>query len=296
MGGVLIGFAIIAAVIGVGYLVARLNLLGPGADYVLNRVAFFVLIPALLFTILAEADVHKLFSRQLPVAAIAAGSMIIVYFLVAKLIWRRATPEATIGSLAAGYVNGGNLGVPLSVYVLGDAAASAPIILLQLIIIAPIALVLLDVTTSGKVSVRRVLTQPLRNPLLFGSALGLILAPFELVAGAAVPVVLITFGMSLHGTRPLAADSERRDVLVASALKLIAMPVVAWLVGRFVFGMSGHDLFVVVALAVLPTAQNVFNYAQRYGRGVIIARDAVVVTTLLSIPALVIVAALLAPG
>src|SRR5882757_5974859 len=101
MGGVLIGFAIIAFVIGVGYLVARLEVLGPGADFALNRLAFFVLTPALLFTILAEADIHKLFSRQLPVAAISAGAVIVAYFLVAKLIWRRATPESTIGSLAS---------------------------------------------------------------------------------------------------------------------------------------------------------------------------------------------------
>ncbi|CAN5220245.1 AEC family transporter [soil metagenome] len=307
MGGVLIGFAIIAVVIGIGYLVGRFDLLGAGADRVLNRLAFFVFTPALLFTIVAEADVRKLFSQQLPVAAIAAGSVIIAYFVIARFVWRRGTPESTIGALSSGYVNAGNIGVPLSVYVLGDAAASAPTILLQLIVLAPIALTALDLTTSGNVSVARVLTQPLRNPLLIGSALGLILAvagvelpapvlaPFELVGAAAVPTVLILFGMSLHGTRPLAPGSERRDVLLASALKLVVMPVVAWLVDRFVFGMSGHELFVVVALAALPTAQNVFNYAQRYGRGVFVARDAIVVTTLLSIPVLVIVAALLAP-
>jgi predicted permease len=49
-------------------------------------------------------------------------------------------------------------------------------------------------------------------------------------------------------------------------------------------------------LAALPTAQNVFNYAQRYGRGVVLARDAVLITTALSVVVLVIVAALLAPA
>ncbi|MEN9621379.1 MAG: hypothetical protein RL499_1572, partial [Actinomycetota bacterium] len=45
----------------------------------------------------------------------------------------------------------------------------------------------------------------------------------------------------------------------------------------------------------LPTAQNVFNYAMRYDRAVVMARDAVLITTVLSVPALVVVAALLAP-
>jgi len=48
-----------------------------------------------------------------------------------------------------------------------------------------------------------------------------------------------------------------------------------------------------VALAALPAAQNVFNYAQRYSRGEIIARDTVLITTIGSIPVLVLVAAVL---
>ena len=213
-----------------------------------------------------------------------------------------------IGSLASGYVNGNNIGLPVSLYVLGDASSSAPVILLQLVVLAPIALTILDLTTSGKVSVRRILLQPVRNPLIIGSALGLlvavtgielpdpVMAPFELVGAAAVPVVLLGFGMSLHGSRPLAPGTERRDVVVASILKLAVMPVAAWALGHFVFGLTGHLLFVVTVLAALPTAQNVFTYAQRYQRGVILARDAVLITTALSIVVLVIVAALLAPG
>ena len=308
MAGVLIGFAIIVAVIAVGYLIGRFDLLGSSADRVLSRLAFFVLSPALLFTVLARADVHKLFSALLPVSAIAAVVNIVLFAIVALVFWRRPIPETTIGSLASGYVNANNIGLPVSAYVLGDPASSAPVILLQLIVLAPIALTILDVTTSGKLSLKRILLQPVRNPLIIGSALGLIvaltglqlpdavLAPFELVGAAAVPVILLNFGMSLHGSRPLAPGTERRDVVLASALKVAIMPVVAWLVGHFVFGLTGHALFTVVVLAALPTAQNVFNYAQRYRRGVVLARDTVLITTAASIPALVVIAAVLAPG
>ena len=306
MAGVLIGFAIIAVVIAVGYLIGRFDILGQGADRVLARIVFFVLAPALLFTVLAEADVHQLFSQVLPISAAVATLNIVIYAVVALVIWRRAVPETVIGSLASGYVNGNNIGLPVSLYVLGDASSSAPVILLQLVVLAPIALTILDLTTSGKVSVRRILLQPVRNPLIIGSALGLlvavtgielpdpVMAPFELVGAAAVPVVLLGFGMSLHGSRPLAPGTERRDVVFASILKLALMPVAAWALGHFVFGLTGHLLFVVTVLAALPTAQNVFTYAQRYQRGVILARDAVLITTALSVVVLVIVAALLA--
>lgn len=305
MGGVLIGFAIIAVVIATGYLIARFGVIGPEAHQVLSRLAFFVLSPALLFTVLAEADLRSLFSVQLPVAAIAAIVPMAIFLVVALVFWRRKVPEATIGALASGYLNANNIGIPVAAYVVGDAAASAPVILLQLIVFAPIALTVLDVTTSGKASIGRILSQPVRNPLIIGSVLGLIvgltgielpapvLAPFELVGAAAVPVILINFGMSLHGRRMLDTPGTRRDVVLATALKLVLMPLVAWAAARYLFGLDGHALFVAVVLAALPTAQNVFNYASRYRRGESLARDAVLLTTLLSLPVIVIVAALL---
>jgi predicted permease len=72
------------------------------------------------------------------------------------------------------------------------------------------------------------------------------------------------------------------------------MPAIAFLVARFAFGLHGTALFAAVVLAALPTAQNVYNFASRYGRGEVVARDTVLLTTLLAVPALVVVAALLA--
>ena len=43
-------------------------------------------------------------------------------------------------------------------------------------------------------------------------------------------------------------------------------------------------MLVVVVLASLPSAQNVFNYAQRYGVGEVLARDVVFLTTFGCIP------------
>jgi len=306
MGGVLIGFAIIAVVIVAGYLIARFRVVGPEAHQVLSRLAFFVLSPALLFTVLAEADLHALFSTQLPVAAVSALVPMAIFLTVALAVWRRRVPDATIGTLASGYLNANNIGIPVAAYVVGDAAASAPVILLQLIVFAPIALTVLDVTTSGRASVGRILSQPVRNPLIIGSLAGLVVAlsgvelpqpvldPFELVGAAAVPVILLNFGMSLHGRRLLDTPGSRRDIVLAVALKLVVMPLVAWAAARFLFGLDDHALFVAVVLAALPTGQNVFNYAQRYRRGETLARDAVLLSTLLSLPVIVIVAALLA--
>ncbi|MET1044574.1 MAG: AEC family transporter [Microbacteriaceae bacterium] len=305
MSGVLTGFGVIATIILVGYIVGRTGVLGTSAQPVIARMVFYVLAPFLLFTVLAGASVEQLFSRLLVVSLIAALISFALFTVVAVFVWRRKAPEATIGTVAAGYVNSSNIGIPVSVYVLGDAAYSAPIVLLQLLVFAPVILTILDVRTGGRTTIGRVLLQPLRNPIIIGSVLGLLLAvtgvelptpvmePFRLIGAAAVPVMLISYGMSLHGQRILEPGSGRRDVLLASTIKLAIMPLAAWLFGRFVFGLDGQELFAVVVLAALPTAQNVFNYAQRYGRGVILARDTVLITTIGSILVLLLWTALL---
>ena len=308
MGGVLIGFAIIGAIILVGYLVGRWGVLGDQGRMVLSRGAFYVFSPALLFTILADADVRVLFSSLLVASVIAAFAAFLIYVLIARLIWKRPVAPTIIGALSSGYVKANNIGIPVAVYVLGDTAYSAPVILMQLVVLTPIALTILDIATGGRMSVGSALLKPLKNPLLIGSALGVIVAvteieipapifePFRIVGAAAVPLVLIAFGMSLHGQKLLAPGSGRRDILTASAIKLAVMPLIAWVFGRFVFGLDGQLLFVVVVLAGLPTAQNIFVFAQRYGRGVPLARDVVLITTVGAVPVLVGVAALLAPA
>jgi predicted permease len=48
-----------------------------------------------------------------------------------------------------------------------------------------------------------------------------------------------------------------------------------------------------VVIAALPTAQNVLVYATRYQRGVVLARDSALVTTIVSIPVIAVIAAFL---
>jgi predicted permease len=294
---VLTGFLVVGVAIFVGYLIGRIDLLGPHARYVLSRLTFFVLSPFLLFVVLADADVATLFSALLPVSMIAAAIIFALYTVVARFVLRRGLGETVIGALSGGLVNSNNIGIPISLYLLGSAAFSAPVILFQLLVVMPVSLALLDAATSGVRSAGRILRQTARNPMLIGSALGVTVAlldidlppvvvdPLDLVANACVPIMLISFGISLHGQRVLATRGRRADVLIASTLKLLVMPVVAWLLA-LAFSLPADQVLIVVVLAALPTAQNVFNYAQRYDIGEIISRDTIFITTIGCIPVL----------
>lgn len=301
----LTGFAVVGVAIALGYIIGRIDLLGPHAKHVLGRLIFFVLSPFLLFTVLAHADAKMLFSSLLPVSAIAAVAVILIYTLIARLWWRRPVGETLIGALGAGQVNSNNIGIPLSLYLLGSAAYPAPVVLMQLLVFTPISLTILDAVTSDRVSIRKTLTRTATNPIIIGALAGtlvsvldleipaLVMDPAQLIADAAVPVLLISYGISLHGQRVLGTRGHRRDIIVASTLKLIAMPLIAWAAAEFVFGLSQSEVLIVTILAALPTAQNVFNYSQRYNVGETISRDTVFVTTLGCLPVLVLITVLL---
>jgi predicted permease len=303
--GVLTGFGIIGFVIAVGYVVGRIGIGGPQAGYVLNRIAFFVTNPALLFLVLSKEDLSVVVSGvgiAANIAAIVTGG---VFLVVSRLWFPRPAARTTIGVLSSSYSNFNNIGIPVAVYVLGSAVYVAPVMLVQLIVFAPIALTVLDVTSRGRVSVRDILLNPVRNPMIIASVAGVVFAAcgwkipgpvdsaFTLLSGAAVPVVLMAFGMSLHGSAPLRGTGARAEVLVATVFKVVLMPLVGWAVARYGFHITGHTLFVTTVLSALPAAQNVYNFAARYERGEIVARDAVLLTTICAVPSIFVIAALL---
>jgi len=67
---------------------------------------------------------------------------------VLRVVWHRSAADVTVGTLASSYVNAGNLGLPLAVYLLGDAVAVVPTLLFQLLVLAPLAFAVLDAATG----------------------------------------------------------------------------------------------------------------------------------------------------
>lgn len=307
MNGVVEGFAALVAVIGVGWLVGRIGILGADAAGVLSRLSFFVATPALLLLTLADAEPGALVSAALIGTAGSAVLSGLIYVVLARWRWRLPPAELATGGLASSYVNSGNLGIPVAVYILGDASFVAPVMLFQVLVMAPVGLAVLarSRSTGDAQSRWRLLTQPLRTPVVIGCALGvlvsatgvrlptLLLEPIHLVAALAVPAALLAYGMSLHGApRPASGDGAGR-VWLAVALKTVGQPALAYALGSWVAGLQGVALLAVTVTSALPTAQNVFVYASSYDRGTLLARDVVLLSTVLSVPVLIGVALLL---
>lgn len=304
--GVITGYGVIASIIVVGYIAARTDVLGLNAREVTARVVFFVGTPALLFATLSDADVSTVWSASLLVVGVSTALVGVTFAIVAAVRWRWDPADTTIGTLAACYANAGNIGIPVAIYVLEDISLVAPVLLFQQVLITPLALAVLDQTTSELRRRRsRMLVQPLLNPILLGTVGGLIVSAFEipipepvmepvdLVAGIAVPLALMSFGMSLHNTPAPGPHMVAKPILLALSLKTVLQPVIAFLIGRLLFDFDDTTLFAVTVMAALPTAQHVYVFAVRYGRKLDFSRDAVLISTIASAPVLVILAALL---
>lgn len=303
MNSVLVGFGALVAVIVVGWVAGRTRVLGEDAAGVLSRLSYFVATPALLLITLAEADPGVLLSPALVASAGSAVLCALLYITVARWRWRSRPAELATGSLASSYVNAGNLGVAIAAYVLGDASYVAPVLLFQVLVLAPVGLTVL--AGSRAESRSRLLTQPLRTPVVVGCALGLLVAamdwplpplvrqPIDLLAALAVPAALLAYGMSLHGAPRPATGTDAGQVWLAVVLKTVAQPVLAFTIGKWVANLDGVALLAVTITSALPTAQNVFVYATAYDRGTGLARDVVLLSTVLSVPVLVGIALLL---
>jgi malonate transporter and related proteins len=319
MAAVLSGFAVVWLIIAVGYLLGRIQVLGPEARVVLSRVAFFVASPCLLFITISDSPIREVLGPQFAVAAISAFAMLGLFFVFGTFFLRgRSGADLVIGGMSASLVNSANLGFPIAAYVLGDISLAAPVVMFQLALYTPLYVGLLDQLTAGRGARARVRPRPrtealrrfvqtLGNPMIVGSALGLLFSwqnwrlpeqiheSVELLAGASIPLMLLAFGLSLVGSHPLdKASGRRRDVLLATGIKLLLHPLLAYVIAAFVFGMDGLMLLAAVVMASLPTAQNVLVAAVRYGTGETIARDTVLVTTILGIPSMAVVALLFA--
>ncbi|OIK02950.1 hypothetical protein BIV25_00265 [Streptomyces sp. MUSC 14] len=305
MEGVLSGFAVIAIVIAVGYGLGRRGTLGEQGIDVLTRLAFTVAGPALLFTTLAKADLSVLFSSRLLVTALSTAA-VAGTFTAIGVLRRWGAGRTTIGALCSGYVNSGNLGIPIAAYVLGDASLVAPVLLFQVVLVTPIALTILDLSGTGeKGSPWQRLLTPLRNPIALGSLSGVVVSaaglrvpgpvldPLTLIGNMSVPAALLTFGMSLHGGAAPGRGRDRQLVLLSVALKSLGQPAVAWALARGVFGLHGAPLLDVVVTSALPAAQNLFTYASRYRVAESLARESILLSTVVSVPVLVGVAAVL---
>ena len=300
-------FAPIWLLAAAGYAARRWGLLSDKAVSVLGWFVFHLAMPAALYVRLAQTTLAGFDARQLAAFTVSLVLTIGAGWYCAARLFDRKRGERAVWGMASGYGNTANLGIPIAAQVLGTVSFLVEVLLLQVLVVGPVILAILDrhadVGRGTDHNLRRIATLPLRNPVILGSALGiaaseagftapqLVLTPLRLLSVTAVPAALIALGASLY--RPeVTPDARRAEISVIAVLKLLAQPAIACAAG-LELGLSRPALLAVVVCAGLPTAQNVFVFAQQYDVADGLAGRAVMVTTTASLATIAAAAALL---
>jgi predicted permease len=293
----LTGYLTIGLLIGLGWWLARIGWLTLEQRRLMSSLAFNVASPALLCSMMATADLGHVFARSVLVSYAAIVVAGLVYLAVSRLWFRHDLADGAIGTLLACYTNAGNLGLPVAAYALGDVTWMAPILLIQVGLLQPLALALLDFGTAARrgqpASGWRLVTLPVRNPLTVGVLTGLavnllgwtipipLADPLGLVGNMAVPLMLVAFGVSLRLDPKPAGGTDRVESWSLVAIKTVLQPAVAFGLALAV-GLDPAARQAVTVVACLPPAQNIFIMASRYDVRLAFSRDTIFRATAVS--------------
>ena len=198
---------------------------------------------------------------------------------------RPAAPA--VRAISTTFGNTVQLGIPMAQALFGEAGLSVQLAIVSLhaltILVIVTLLVELDLagahaTAQGlprslgatlRSTVRVTVVHPVTLPVLAGlgwnlgglALPGLVDETLHMLGQAVVPLCLVIIGISLqqHGLK-----GTVRAASWLAAVKLLAVPALVLVVGRWVAGLHGVPLATIVLCAALPAGSNALLFAQRY--------------------------------
>lgn len=298
-------------VIALGYGLARIGFLDRGALDGMNRLVYWIALPALVVLKLSEAELAGTATLRLATVVILAScGGIITGLLVA---WMRRLPPGDVGTFVQGAFRGNLafLGLPVTAFVFAelgpsperDAAMALAFLVLGIMIIffniASVSLLTLSGQKIDRAGLVRTGRSLVRNPLILASVVGLGLSlvglslplvvgrSLEFIGDIAIPAALFCTGGTLALTQ---MTGRYRSVALATVIKLLIVPAFALLFG-WLFDLNPSEKLIALIFATCPTAILSFVLAKQLGGDEAMAAGTVVTTTVLSfLPMAVIIA------
>jgi predicted permease len=287
-------FAFMFALVALGVAGRSVGALTAARNERLGQLAFYVLLPALVFVSTYDENVAELLSVELVVGLLAVIAAVMGLAAVANR--RGADDRRSVALVQSYHGNLGYFGVPVVAAALGATAAATASVVLGLAALVQIPVTILVLVTINDTDADLVdeLRSVLTNPILLTLAVSLAFATANAsvpatvdeglgaVAALALPVALLSVGGSLEPTLDRTLLSRTGTVV---ALKVLAMPVVAWIA----FTALDVDALVrntAVGMFGAPTAVSTYVYAAELGGDARFASLNVFATTLAALATL----------
>jgi hypothetical protein len=301
----------IVAISVVGFVLGRFREIDPGP---LNTVTVYVLAPALVFHSLATTTLAVGTLVEVAVGVVAyIAAMIVLAEGVGRLVGGTTTGVSAI-VLVSAFPNSGNFGIPVSEFAFGETGRATAVLFLtvQSVLMYTVGVYIAARGNSegALAGVRRVFTVPLVYAVL--AALGMralelvpptgttAMTTLKLVGDSAIPVMLLILGLQLAETDYGAA---LRQIGLATVLKIGVAPIVAAGIA-LVIGFTDPTVGRVFVLeSAMPAAITPLILLVEFGEGDVggvpvesFVSTVVLVTTLVSLPVLTGIIALLNAG
>ncbi len=280
-------------VMALGYGTRRLGWLRREEISTINKIAFRIFLPCLLYYNIYCSDLSGSFDPLLMTYAV--GGVLLTFglalgytLLTEKLPERRGV--LIQGMFRSNYVI---MGIPVATALLGADQLGTVSILIAIIVplFNMLAVVVLEVFRGQKPKPLHILGQIAKNPLVIGSVLGIL----TLVAGIRLPHILEQTIQSVSAiASPLqlfllgaffqfsGLKTYRRELVTVSIAKLIVSPGLFLGLGALL-GFRGVAFVSLIGIFASPTAVNSFTMAQQMGGDAELAGDIVVTTSAASI-------------
>lgn len=280
-------------IMALGYGTRRLGWIRREEISAINKIAFRIFLPCLLYYNVYCSDLSGSFDPLL--MAYAVGGVLLTFglslgytLLTEKLPERRGVMIQ--GMFRSNYVI---MGIPVATALLGADQLGTVSILIAVVVplFNMLAVVVLEVFRGQKPKPLHILGQIVKNPLVIASALGIL----TLAAGIRLPHILEQTIQNISAiASPLqlfllgaffqfsGLKTYRRELVTVSAAKLIVSPGLFLGLGALL-GFRGVAFVSLIGIFASPTAVNSFTMAQQMGGDAELAGDIVVTTSAVSI-------------
>lgn len=276
-----------------GYFLRWKGLFYPSFLEQLNKVCFQVFLPTLLFNNIYHSDFKALFNP--PLILYAVGSLTASFFALLFLIPLLEKKDENRGVVIQGIFrsNYALFGMPVAVslYGLENSGITAVLITFVVPLYNIYAIIALSLYSDKKEKISKVIQKILKNPLIIGSVLGMILSSLEIslpamaesaisdIAGVATPLSLIALG----GGFAFSDIFLYKKALILTLMgKLLVLPGI-FIVLAIHLGFRDMELVALVAMWASPTAVSSYTMAQSMKANDVLAGQIVVFGTLLSV-------------
>lgn len=280
-------------IMALGYGTRRLGWIRREEISAINKIAFRIFLPCLLYYNVYCSDLSGSFDPLL--MAYAVGGVLLTFglslgytLLTEKLPERRGVMIQ--GMFRSNYVI---MGIPVATALLGSDQLGTVSILIAVVVplFNMLAVVVLEVFRGQKPKPLHILGQIAKNPLVIGSVLGIL----TLAAGIRLPHILEQTIQNISAiASPLqlfllgaffqfsGLKTYRRELVTVSAAKLIVSPGLFLGLGALL-GFRDVAFVSLIGIFASPTAVNSFTMAQQMGGDAELAGDIVVTTSAVSI-------------